>query len=86
MAGPSVLDMLKTNVQKGFQSAGNSLFSGAPNAVGSAIAPQAKPGGAMSASDELAKLQKDGPPDSLHYGRWQDRMAELQQQIRSGKK
>lgn len=85
MAGPSILDMLRTNVQKGFQSAGNSLFSGAPNAVGSAIAPTAKPG-AMSASDELAKLQKDGPPDSFHYGRWQDRMSELQQQIRSGKK
>lgn len=85
MAGPSILDMIRTNVQKGVQTAGNALFSGSPNAVGSAIEPQSKPG-AMSAAEELAKLQKDGPPDSLHYGRWQDRMAELQQQIRGGKK
>lgn len=80
MAGPSILDLIKTRVQQGVQqaagSAGNALFSGAPAAVG----------GAMSASDELAQLQKKGPPDAMHYGAWQDRMAQLQQQIRGGKK
>jgi hypothetical protein len=76
MAGQSILDMIRTNVQQGIQSAGNALFSGAPAKVGSA----------MSAADELAKLQKDGPPDAMHYGAWQDRMAQLQQQIRGGKK
>lgn len=87
MAGPSIIDMIRTNVQQGLQSAGNALFSGSLDKVGSALAPQQpKPGAPMSASEELAKLQKDGPPDSLHYGRWQDRMAVLQEQIRGGKK
>ena len=28
----------------------------------------------MSAAEELAKLQKEGPPSALQYGQWSDRV------------
>lgn len=80
MAGPSILDLLKTRIQQGVQSAaasaGNALMSGSPG----------KASTALSASEQLAQLQQQGPPDAMHYGRWQDQIAQLKDQIAKGKK
>lgn len=35
----------------------------------------------MSAAEELAKLQKEGPPNAMQYGTWQDRIATLKAQM-----
>lgn len=74
MAG-SILDILKKTAQQGAQNAGNALFGGAPAAVG----------GKLSAADELAQLQKNGPPSALQYGSWQDRIDTLKKQLSAKK-
>lgn len=78
-ASNDILSRIRTavqaTIQNAAQGAGNALFSGAPAAAGKA----------MSAQDELTKLQKDGPPDAMHYGSWQQRMDDLQKQIRAKK-
>lgn len=38
----------------------------------------------MSAADELAKLQKDGPPNALQTRDWQDRIDALKAQMQKG--
>lgn len=77
MAGPfdGVLAALQQKVQQGAAKAGNALMGGAPNKAGSIL----------DASQELARLQKEGPPDAMHYGAWQDRIATLQKQLASKK-
>lgn len=70
MAG-SLLDMLKQMVQKAAPAAGNALLGGAPNNVGNTL----------DAASELAKLQRDGPPNSMQYGSWQARIDQLKKQL-----
>lgn len=74
MAG-SILDTIIKNAQIGAQNAGNALFGGAP----------AKVNATLSAADELAQLQKNGPPNALQYGQWQDRMDQLKKQLAAKK-
>lgn len=71
----SILDMLKKKVQGAAQSAGNAIMSGAPT----------KTGASLSAADELAKMEKAGPPDAMHYGSYQQRLDDLRKQVRGGK-
>jgi hypothetical protein len=78
-SGNSLLDYIRNGIN-------NSIAQSPLNPLKPADQALAYANQKMSAADQLAKLQKDGPPNALQYQTWQDKMADLKKQMAAGPK
>lgn len=78
-SGNSLLDYIRNGIN-------NSIAQSPLNPLKPATDALAQANQQMDAAAQLAKLQKDGPPDSLHYGRWQEKMDALKAQMAAKQK
>jgi len=75
-SGNSLLDYIRNGIN-------NSIASSPLNPLAPATQALAKANAQMSAAEQLAKLQKDGPPNALQYGDWQNKMDALKKQMQA---
>ncbi len=76
--GNSLLDYIRNGINNGIAQSPLNPLKPATNALATANAQ-------MSAAEQLAKLQKDGPVDGFHTQDWNDKMAALKKQMAAGK-
>lgn len=77
-SGNSLLDYIRNGIN-------NAVASSPANPLGPATQALTQANQQMSAAQQLAKLQKDGPVDGFHTKDWNDKMDALKKQMAAGK-
>lgn len=87
-SGNSLLDYIRNGINNAIVSSPLNPLKPATDALGRAAGPEvtmANANAKMSAADQLAKLQHDGPPPNSHWSDWNDKMNSLKAQIAAQK-
>lgn len=77
-SGNSLLDYIRNGINNAVASSPANPLKPAADALATANAK-------MSATEQLAKLQKDGSPNQLDKSDWEAKMAALKKQMAAGK-
>lgn len=77
-SGNSLLDYIRSGIN-------NAIASSPVNPLKPATQALATANAQASAAQQLAQMQKDGPPNALQYGTWQSKMDDLKKQMAAGK-
>lgn len=87
-SGNSLLDYIRNGINNSIAQSPLNPLKPATDALTQANGPQqalAQANMKMSAGEQLAKLQKDGPPPGSHWSDWNDKMVALKKQMAAGK-
>lgn len=73
-SGNSLLDYVRNGINNAISQSPLNPLKPAANALADANVK-------LTAASQLAQMQKDGPPNALQYGSWQQKMDDLKKQI-----